>query len=166
MKTAVVCIGDELLKGSTVNTNLAFLGEKLTECGFPPVFSLEVPDAAEPIRNAVRLALEAADCVITSGGLGPTADDMTKEIVAGYLGLRLEENSDAMVNILRFWKMRHKTEEIPSRVFNQALVPVGADMLPNANGTAPGLILKTGTGRTVILLPAWKREFGYEETAQ
>ena len=153
LKIAVICIGDELLKGSTVNTNLAFIGERLTREGAPPVFAQEVPDTEEGISGALDRALSVADCVITSGGLGPTADDVTKEFIARRLGLRLEEDSETAVRILRFWKMRHRTEEIPSRVYNQALVPAGARVIPNEFGTAPGLILRTDDGRKIILLP-------------
>lgn len=152
-RIAVICIGDELLKGSTVNTNLAYMGERLTQAGAPPVFAQEVPDTEEGIAGALDRALEAADCVITTGGLGPTADDVTKEFIARRLGLRLEEDSETAVRILRFWKMRHHTEEIPSRVFNQALVPVGAQVIPNDFGTAPGLILRRPDGKRIILLP-------------
>ena len=153
LKIAVICIGDELLKGSTVNTNLAFIGERLTREGAPPVFAQEVPDTEAGISAALERALAAADCIITTGGLGPTADDVTKEFIARRLGLRLEEDSETAVRILRFWKMRHRTEEIPSRVFNQALVPVGARVIPNEFGTAPGLILDQPDGKRIILLP-------------
>ena len=153
LKIAVICIGDELLKGSTVNTDLAFIGERLTQEGAPPVFAQEVPDSEAGISGALDRALAVADCIITTGGLGPTADDVSKEFIARRLGLRLEEDSETAVRILRFWKMRHRTEEIPSRVFNQALVPVGAQVIPNEFGTAPGLILRTDDGKKIILLP-------------
>lgn len=153
LKIAVICIGDELLKGSTVNTNLAFIGQRLTQEGAPPVFAQEVPDTEAGISGALDRALAEADCIITTGGLGPTADDVSKEFIARRLGLRLEEDSETAVRILRFWKMRHRTEEIPSRVFNQALVPVGAKVIPNEFGTAPGLILRTDDGKKIILLP-------------
>ena len=153
LKIAVICIGDELLKGSTVNTNLAFIGERLTQEGAPPVFAQEVPDTEAGISGALERALAEADCIITTGGLGPTADDVTKEYIARRLGLRLEEDSGTAIRIRQFWKMRHHAEEIPSRVFNQALVPVGAQVVPNEFGTAPGLILQGPGGRKIILLP-------------
>ena len=158
MKTAVLCIGDELLKGATVNTNLAHIGQKLLEIGIVPVFAAEIPDAREPICKALAQALEHADLVLTTGGLGPTADDVTKEYIAAELGLRLEEDSDTTVRILQYWKMRHASEQMPHRVLNQALVPHGAEVIPNEFGTAPGLILRTSDasrfpGKTVILLP-------------
>ena len=142
LKIAVICVGDELLKGSTVNTDLAFIGERLTGEGAPPVFAQEVPDSEGGISEALDRALSLADCVITSGGLGPTADDLTKEIVAQRLGLPLQEDAGTADRILRFWKTRHRTGEIPQRVFKQALVPAGAQVIPNEVGTAPGLVLR------------------------
>lgn len=155
MKIAILCIGDEILKGSTINTNLAHMGKSLMKAGIIPRFSLEVPDEPSAILDALKLALEHADFVITSGGLGPTADDMTKETIARHFGYRLEEDSASMANIHRFWKMRHgQQREIPSRVLNQALVPAGAEILENRNGTAPGLILNVpDSNAKVIMLP-------------
>lgn len=154
MRLAILCIGDELLKGSTVNTNLAYMGSSLMKAGIIPRFCLEVPDETSAILAALKQALEHADYVITSGGLGPTADDMTKETIARHFGYRLEEDSESMANIHRFWKMRHSQQEIPSRVLNQALIPAGAEVLANRNGTAPGLILKVpGSKAKVIMLP-------------
>lgn len=153
LKIAVICVGDELLKGSTVNTDLAFIGERLTGEGAPPVFAQEVPDSEGGISEALDRALFLADCVITSGGLGPTADDLTKEIVAQRLGLPLQEDAGTADRILRFWKTRHRTGEIPQRVFKQALVPAGAQVIPNEVGTAPGLVLRMDDGHRLILLP-------------
>ncbi len=165
LKIAVICIGDELLKGSTVNTNLAHIGKALTETGCYPLLSLTVPDKKEDILDALDISLARADWVITTGGLGPTADDVTKEFIARELGLRLEEDSETTVRILKYWKARHTCEEMPPRILNQALVPSGAEVLPNANGTAPGLLMKTPAdykypGRTLILLPGPPGEMG------
>ena len=157
-RIAVICIGDELLKGAVVNTNLASIGVRLLALGVVPVSSVEVPDRRDDILAALDFSLARAEIVITSGGLGPTADDVTKEYIASRCGLRLEEDGAAALNIMKHWKMRHPSEEIPPRVFNQALVPHGAKILQNDCGTAPGLILKTPDtdefpGRTIIMLP-------------
>ena len=157
-RIAVICIGDELLKGAVVNTNLASIGVRLLALGVVPVSSVEVPDKRDDILAALDFSLARAEIVITSGGLGPTADDVTKEYIASRCGLRLEEDGAAALNIMKHWKMRHPSEEIPPRVFNQALVPHGAKILQNDCGTAPGLILKTPDtdafpGRTIIMLP-------------
>ena len=154
MRVAILCIGDEILKGSTINTNLAYMGSRLTEAGIIPRLALEIADKPEDILAALEQALLHADVVITSGGLGPTADDLTKETIARHLGYRLEEDGATTSNILRFWKMRHSGQEIPSRVLNQALVPAGAEVVENENGTAPGIIMETKDRKAkVILLP-------------
>lgn len=157
MKVAVICIGDELLRGSTINTNLAFIGETLMEEGIKITFSIEVPDKKEEILEALEVAMEKADIIITSGGLGPTADDVTKEFVAQRVGLRLIQNGEAAVAIMKYWKTLH-LGEMPPRIMNQSLVPEGAEVLHNKCGTAPGLVMRTGDsdkfpGRTLILLP-------------
>jgi len=157
-KIAIVCIGDELLKGAVVNTNLSSIGVRLLALGVVPVSSIEVPDRRADILAALEFSLARADIVITSGGLGPTADDVTKEYIAERCGLRLEEDGAAALNIMKHWKMRHPSEEIPPRVFNQALVPHGAKIIQNDCGTAPGLILRTPEtdefpNRTIIMLP-------------
>lgn len=152
-KIALLCIGDELLKGSTVNTNLAFIGSMLLKHGITLEYSLEIPDDENAIRSALADALERADIVLTSGGLGPTADDMTKEAVARYFHLPLEQNGPAVLSIRRFWKMRHPDTEPSGRVLNQSLVPAGAVVIPNRNGTAPGIVLRPSDGKMVILLP-------------
>lgn len=164
MKIALLCIGDELLKGSTVNTNLALLGGKLLEHGLLINFCLEIPDTENAIRTALDEALKRADIVLTSGGLGPTADDVTKETAARRFGLPLEQDGGTALAIRRYWKVRHG-REAPPRVLNQCLVPEGATVIPNRNGTAPGLILHTPEndpypGRTLILMPGPPGEIG------
>ena len=89
MKIALLCIGDELLKGATVNTNLAFIGTKLLEQGLTLDHALEIPDQGSAITEAVKNALTGCDIVLTTGGLGPTADDMTKEYIARLFGMPL-----------------------------------------------------------------------------
>lgn len=157
MKIALICIGDELLKGATVNTNLASLGGKLLEHGLLIDFCLEIPDTEEAIRNALNEALKRADIVLTSGGLGPTADDVTKEAAARRLGLPLEQDGETAIAVRRYWKLRHN-EDAPPRILNQCLVPKNSLVIPNRNGTAPGLVMHTPAndpcpGRTIILMP-------------
>lgn len=156
---SVLCIGNELLNGTVINTNLSAIGACLCKYGITPVLSMEVPDTKTGIVSALEFALQHSDTVITSGGLGPTADDVTKEFISTRLGLRLEENGDAMRNVQSFWKMKHPDEEIPTRVHNQALVPVGAKVWSNDCGSAPGLLLALPEdhpefpGKVIIMLP-------------
>lgn len=157
MKIALLCIGDELLKGATVNTNLAFLGSQLLEHGLLIDFCLEVADEGKAIVEALDEAMKRADLVLTSGGLGPTADDMTKEFIARRLNAPLEQDGATVVAIRRYWKVRHNGEP-SSRILNQSLVPKGASVIANHNGTAPGLLMKTSEsdpfpGRTIIMMP-------------
>ncbi len=151
MKIALLCIGDELLKGATLNTNLSFIGDSLLKHGLMLDHAREIADDEKAIADAFAQVQEQADIIITSGGLGPTADDITKEVIARALNLPLEQDGQAVMAIRRYWKLRHAGE--PSgRILNQSLVPKGAEVIPNGNGTAPGLIIRKG-GKTVILLP-------------
>lgn len=163
MKIGIICIGDELLRGSTVNTNLAFMGQTLLKEGMTPEFSVEVPDSKKEIIEALELALERVDVIITSGGLGPTADDVTKEFIAQRLGLPLVQDGEVAVAIAKHWKTLHHGE-MPPRVMNQSLVPDGAEVLTNRFGTAPGLLIETNPGdefpdKTIIMLPGPPSEF-------
>jgi len=110
MKTALLCIGDELLKGATVNTNLSFIGSKLLEQGLTLDHAAEIRDNGAAIADAVKTALTTCDIVITSGGLGPTADDMTKEYIARLFSLPLEQDGSVVFSIRRYWKQRHAGE--------------------------------------------------------
>ena len=107
MKVALLCIGDELLKGSTVNTNLAFLGEQLLRIGIIPELSLEIPDRRDSILKALDYAYSKADTVITSGGLGPTSDDITKDSIAEYFHLPLEKNEQVEAHLTAWWQKLH-----------------------------------------------------------
>lgn len=158
MRVGLICIGDELLKGSVINTNMAYIGRRLLETGLMLSFSMEVADTEDAILSALDCALEKVDIVITSGGLGPTADDVTKEFIARRFGYILEQNGEAAINITRHWRMRNPNEEMPTRIMNQSLVPAGATVIQNKCGTAPGLIMRSPKlykypDKSVILLP-------------
>ena len=90
MKIGILCIGDELLKGAVINTNLAYMGQRLLELGTMPLLCMEMPDTPLDVVRTLDFALQSCDFVITSGGLGPTADDLTKQAIADYLHLELE----------------------------------------------------------------------------
>ena len=154
MKTALLCIGDELLKGATVNTNLSFIGSKLLEQGLTLDHAAEIRDNGTAIADAVKTALTTCDIVITSGGLGPTADDMTKEYIARLFSLPLEQDGSVVFSIRRYWKQRHAGEP-EGRVLNQSLVPKGCKVILNQFGTAPGLVIRPPEApeKMVILLP-------------
>ena len=154
MKIALLCVGDELLKGATLNTNLSFIGSKLLEQGLTLDHALEIRDNGGAIADAVKTALTTCDIVITSGGLGPTADDMTKEYIARLFSLPLEQDGSVVFSIRRYWKQRHAGEPT-GRVLNQSLIPKGSKVILNQFGTAPGLVIHPPEApeKMVILLP-------------
>lgn len=147
----VVTIGTELLLGSTIDTNGAWLGARLAEAGLRVTRRTTVPDDEAAIREAVSAALERSGTVICTGGLGPTDDDFTKPIVAALYGAALELDEGWLAEVRRRFEVRGIPMPAVNR--NQALVPRGARLLPNRRGTAPGLVLEDGTLGTTILLP-------------
>ena len=150
MKLEVITIGSELLLGLIVDTNAAELGRALAGAGAVVVRHLSVPDRPEAIRAAISESLERTGFVITTGGLGPTRDDMTKREVAALFRkpLRLDEG------VLRSLEERFRRLGRPMPAVNrtQAEVPEGATVLPNPRGTAPGLWVED-EGRVVVMLP-------------
>ncbi len=155
-RSAVISVGEELLLGETVNTNAAWLGRRLAALGVPVFTRFTVGDERSAIQQALRRALAAADVVVTTGGLGPTPDDRTKEAVADLLGLSLELDEE----ILDWLAERFRDfgyDELPESNRSQARVPEGAEALPNPHGTAPGLLMDAGR-RTVVVLPGVPRE--------
>ncbi|MBO4633301.1 MAG: competence/damage-inducible protein A, partial [Lentisphaeria bacterium] len=152
MKVGVLCIGDELLKGAVINTNLAYMGQRLLEIGVMPELCLEVPDEPGEVVNALEYALRHADFIITSGGLGPTADDLTKQSIADYLNMPLELDPDAEKAVRARWDSL-KRGALPLNFLNQAYIPHGAKALLNAYGSAPGIYITTAGAKRIVMLP-------------
>lgn len=150
MKLEVVTIGTELLLGLTADTNAAELGRALAAAGAEVVRHVSVPDRPEAIRAAVADALERTGFVIATGGLGPTRDDMTKREVAALFGKPLELDDDVLRSLEA--RFRRLGRPMPAVNRTQAEVPIGATVLPNPRGTAPGLWIEEG-GRVAVLLP-------------
>jgi competence/damage-inducible protein CinA-like protein len=149
MDLELVTIGTELLLGFTVDTNSAFLGQALAEVGVRISRRTSVPDEPEAVAAAVKDALQRSRLVVTTGGLGPTRDDLSKHAVAGLYGLPLEFHPDIWDAIVaRFARMGRKLSE---RNRCQAEVPRGAVVLPNPRGTAPGLWISGELGEVVML---------------
>lgn len=155
MRVEIITIGNEVLSGRTVDTNFAFLARALEEVSVQVGWHATVGDVAERIAEALRLALERADAVVLMGGLGPTPDDLTRKAVAGMLGRRLTLDEQVLAHIRE--RARRRGRRMPPAVEAQALVPVGAQMWPNAHGTAPGLLIMQGD-KPVILLPGVPHE--------
>lgn len=150
MKLEVVTIGTELLLGLTPDTNAAELGRALAAAGAEVVRHTSVADRPEAIRAAVQDALERTGFVITTGGLGPTRDDMTKREVAALFGKALVLDP-AVLRALEE-RFRRLGRTMPAVNRTQAEIPEGATILPNPRGTAPGLWLESG-GRIAVMLP-------------
>ena len=156
MKLEVLTIGTELLLGYTVDTNAADLGRALAAAGAEITRRTTVADRPEAIRAGVAEALDRTGFVITTGGLGPTRDDMTKAVVAELLGKRLVLDERLLASIAaRFQRMGRP---MPAINRTQAEIPEGATTLPNPRGTAPGLWVEDARGRVVVLLPGVPRE--------
>jgi nicotinamide-nucleotide amidase len=158
VKVEVVTIGDELLLGFTVDTNAAHLARELASIGIAVARRSTVGDSSADIASAVRDALERSDGVITTGGLGPTADDMTKAAIAELFGREMVQD-DAIVRLLHErWAKIGRSGRIPESNFAQAMIPAGAEIIPNAHGSAPGIWLEDDRGRWVAMLPGVPRE--------
>ena len=158
MRVELINTGTELLLGTVINTHLKFLAEALFPLGLRIAEQVAVPDGA-PIRAALEESLARADILLVTGGLGPTTDDLTRDIVAELLGLPLEHDPE----IMRHIEARFARRGLPmtGRVARQAQRPSGATVLENRNGTAPGLYVRTSSGTRPVhlfLLPGPPRE--------
>ena len=149
MTAEIICVGTEILLGNIVNTNAAYLAEKLAASGLDCYYQTVVGDNAERLAGVLKCAMERSDVILLSGGLGPTEDDLTKETVAKVCGKKLSVDDHSMERIAEFFAVRdiQPTENN----WKQAMVPEGAKVLDNDNGTAPGIILETEKNRIVLL---------------
>ena len=153
MRIEIINTGSELLLGSTLNTHGAWLGQELLGLGLRVQRLVTVPDG-DPIREALKQSIADSDAVIVTGGLGPTSDDVTREATAEALGVDLIEDEHAVRCIQEFFDRIGK--EMTASNLKQALHPVGADVLPNPNGTAPGVYVPPRLGDStcaIFLLP-------------
>lgn len=163
MNVELINTGSELLLGYVTNTNQQWICRQLSNLGFVVSRQVAVSDQAGAIAEAVRESLRRVDLVLTTGGLGPTSDDLTRETIAALFGRALHENAAVLAQIEEIFQRRRRVPPASTRV--QALVPDGAIVLPNANGTAPGLVLEStpdafGRNRpgVLIMLPGPPRE--------
>lgn len=151
MIAEILCIGTELLMGQVLNTNAQFLSRRLAALGVTQQHQTVVGDNADRLEAAYRLALSRADVVITSGGLGPTVDDITKRVAAKVAGKELVRFPEAEAMIRqRFQEYR---KEMTENNLSQAMFTPDSILLPNHHGTAPGAIVPMGEGKAVIHLP-------------
>ena len=157
MEVELITVGDELLLGFTIDTNAAYLARELAAIGIGIRRRGTVGDVAEDIATAVREALDRTGAVITTGGLGPTSDDLTKPSIASIFGrgMRLDEEHVAWME--QRWQQRFG-RRMPESNRAQAMLPEGARKLTNNHGSAPGIWLEDDRGRWVAMLPGVPRE--------
>lgn len=150
MKAEIINVGTEILLGSIVNTNSVYICKKLVEIGIEPIFQTSVVDDTELVKTALKNALERAALIIITGGLGPTEDDLTKEALAQLLGLNLELDQNAKQTIENYFKNNNK--KMTANNYKQAFKLRNSELLPNNNGTAPGVFIELN-GNKIFLLP-------------
>ncbi|HEX4119591.1 MAG TPA: competence/damage-inducible protein A [Verrucomicrobiae bacterium] len=164
MHIELVNTGQELLLGRILNTHQQWICRRLADLGYEVNRQSCVADVGAHIAAAVRESLERSDLVIITGGLGPTSDDLTRELIAQLLGRELVLDPAILAGIEQYFARRHGIMSASAKV--QAMVPVGARVLPNPNGTAPGLAIEvnpnparpSGARSWLILLPGPPRE--------
>ena len=153
MVVELISVGTEILLGNIVNTNATYLAEKCALLGCSLYHQTVVGDNEERMEEAIRQAIERADIVILTGGLGPTKDDLTKEVTAKVFGRKLYMDEHSMARIRDYFE-KIKSKKVTENNWKQALVPEGAIVIDNLNGTAPGLILEDKErGKAAILIP-------------
>ncbi|MBZ9637283.1 competence/damage-inducible protein A [Clostridium sp. FP1] len=155
MKAEILAVGTEILLGDIVNTNAQYIAKRLADLGIAVYHQSVVGDNPERLLEAYRLAFSRADLVITTGGLGPTKDDLTKEVAFEYFGKKSVVHEASMKIIEGYFKEMNKP--MAKSNVKQAYFPVDAVILPNNNGTAPGCIIEEN-GKVVALLPGPPRE--------
>ena len=157
MRIEILTIGDELLLGFTIDTNAAHLARQLAELGIEVARRGTVGDSAEEIAAGVREAIERTGAVITTGGLGPTSDDLTKPAIAALFGRGMREDAEHVAWMQHRWRTVFGAE-MPEVNRQQAMIPEGARKLVNRHGSAPGIWMEDDRGRWVAMLPGVPRE--------
>lgn len=155
MTAEILAVGTELLMGQIANTNAQYISRRLAELGINVYFHTVVGDNPARLEETLKRALTRSDIVITTGGLGPTKDDLTKETISRTLNRKLVLHEDILEKIKNYFAGRNrKMAEINIK---QAYLPENSILIPNPNGTAPGCIIEEG-GKTVIMLPGPPKE--------
>lgn len=149
MKAEIVSVGTELLLGDVVNTDTAIVAKALTTIGVSMLYACTVGDNPQRLEQTLKSSLERCDLVITTGGLGPTEDDLTKETIAKVAGKRLVEDAGSLERIEAYFQGR----TCSANQYKQAMLPEGCHVLPNDEGTAPGCVCTTAEGKMIAMLP-------------
>lgn len=159
MKTEILCIGTELLVGDIVNTNAQYISEKLTNIGIDLYYQTTVGDNFKRVQECLDVAFNRVDLVITTGGLGPTLDDITKEAVAYYFGEKLEV-VPKYFNMLKKRYNERGIVDLPSGASKEASIIKGSRLIENGAGLAPGFFFEK-EGKKIIVLPGPPKELTY-----
>ena len=156
MNVELVNTGSELMLGRVLNTHQQWLCRRLADLGHVVTRQVAIADTGSEIQTAVREALGRADLVITTGGLGPTSDDLTRELIAELLGKKLVENKEVLAHVENFFAKRGRPR--PAKTSVETFVPEGAIVFLNATGTAPGLAMEIPGSKWLMMLPGPPRE--------
>ncbi|AGX45304.1 competence/damage-inducible protein A [Clostridium saccharobutylicum] len=155
MKAEIIAIGTEILLGDIVNSNAQYLGQEMASLGIDMHYQQVVGDNEKRIIHAFDEAYSRSDIVITTGGLGPTEDDLTKEVAAKYFNKKLIPHENSIKRIKEYFEFRQK--RMPENNLKQGLIPEGCIVIKNNNGTAPGVIIEENN-KTMIILPGPPKE--------
>ena len=165
MSAEIICVGTELLLGDILNRNAQFLAIELAQLGIPHYYQTVVGDNPQRLHQVIEIAIQRAQILIFTGGLGPTPDDLTCETIANFFGAPLIERPEIIEDITKKY-VRRGRKMIPSNR-KQALIPEGAKILPNSMGTAPGIIWEPREGILILTFPGVPSEMHlmWRETA-
>ncbi|MEB3219400.1 MAG: competence/damage-inducible protein A [Nostocales cyanobacterium 94392] len=165
MSAEIICVGTEMLLGDILNSNAQYLAQQLAQLGIPHFYQTVVGDNVERLKQVIEIATKRAEILIFTGGLGPTPDDLTCETIADFFGSPLIERAEIIEDITKKYAIRNRVMSASNR--KQALIPDGADILPNSTGTAPGIIWQPRPNLTIFTFPGVPSEMHrmWEETA-
>jgi len=151
MSAEIICVGTELLLGDILNSNAQYLAQQLAQLGIPHYYQTVVGDNPIRLKQVIEIASQRAQILIFTGGLGPTPDDLTCETIADFFGVSLVEHPEIIEDIARKYALRGRFMTPSNR--KQALIPQGAEILPNSTGTAPGIIWQPRPRLTIFTFP-------------
>jgi nicotinamide-nucleotide amidase len=165
MSAEIICVGTELLLGDILNTNCHYLAQQLASLGIPHYYQTVVGDNPQRLKQVIKIARDRARVLIFTGGLGPTPDDLTTETIADFFKASLVENPEVIADITNKFAQRGYIMTANNR--KQALFPIGADVLPNPTGTAPGIVWQPRPGLHILTFPGVPSEMKrmWQETA-
>ncbi|WP_422486786.1 competence/damage-inducible protein A [Gudongella sp. DL1XJH-153] len=155
MKAEIITIGTEIMLGSILNTNVTYLSRRLMELGIETIYHTSVDDDYDRLEKSIRLAMDRVDVILTTGGLGPTDDDLTKEALSNVTVKKMISDVDMEHHIKQYFA--YSKREMTSNNLKQAMKPEGSEFIKNPKGTAPGIYMKWNN-KKIIMMPGPPRE--------